>query len=135
MTLSHARPERADLLELYDSVGWSAYTEHPEALERAVANSTHVVCGLEDDRLVALARCVSDDVSICYIQDILVRPSEHRKGWGRRLVQDCLTRFEHVRQKILITDDRPEQLAFYKSLGFTDTSGTPLHAFVQMPGL
>ena len=44
-----------------------------------------------------------------------------------------LERYTHVRQKVLLTDDRPEQLRFYESLGFTNTrtlTMTPLNAFV-----
>ena len=32
-----------------------------------------------------------------------------------------LERYSHVRQKVLLTDDRPEQLRFYASLGFANT--------------
>ena len=58
-------------------------------------------------------------------------------GLGRALVQDCLDRYAEVRQKVLLTDDRPEQLAFYASLGFSNTRAlevTKLNAFVRIEG-
>jgi hypothetical protein len=63
---------------------------------------------------------------------------EERGGCGEHgLVERCMERFEHVRQKVLLTDDRPEQIAFYQSLGFHNTRDlldTPLNAFVRIEG-
>ena len=126
---------RDALYTLYDAVNWSGYTQDVERLERAISGSAFVVTAWIDEHLVGLARCVSDNASIVYIQDILVRPEHQRKGIGRALVQDCLEHFAHIRQKVLLTDDRPEQLRFYESLGFRNTRDlvkTPLNAFVIM---
>ncbi len=73
-----------------------------------------------------------------YIQDIIVAPTCQRMGLGRALVLDCLERYAHVRQLVLLTDDRPEQLAFYASLGFSNTRElvvTRLNAFVRIAGI
>ena len=122
MHLTHDLPTRAELVSLYASVGWSSYTRDPEALEKAVCNSSFVVCARSDTgELLGLARAVSDDVSICYVQDILVRPDVNRQGVGRSLMQAVLTRYAHVMQQVLITGDEPAQLAFYGSLGLYNT--------------
>lgn len=122
MHLTHDLPTRAELVSLYASVGWSSYTRDPEALEKAVCNSSFVVCARSDTgELLGLARAVSDHVSICYVQDILVRPDVHRQGVGRSLMQAVLTRYAHVMQQVLITDDEPAQQAFYRSLGLHNT--------------
>ena len=126
------------LVALYEAVGWSVYARTPQALLRAIEGSHHVVIATRHDVLVGLARCVSDGETIAYIQDILVAPDCQRMGIGRALVEDCLARYEDVRQKVLLTDDRPEQLAFYASLGFSNTrtlSSTPLNAFVRIEGV
>ena len=123
------------LHQLYTSVGWTGYTNDLEALIRAVENSTYVVTAQTDDRLIGLARGMSDDVSVFYLQDILVRPDWQHRGVGRSLLGNCLDRFDHVRQKVLLTDDLPEQHRFYESLGYVDTrhiSNLALHAFVQI---
>lgn len=126
------------LLGLYTAVGWSAYTNEPGKLAAAIAGSDFVVTAVENKTLIGLARCVSDDVSIAYIQDILVHPDHQRKGIGKALVEAVLHRYAHVRQKVLLTDDRPEQLRFYETLGFRNTrelEKTPLNAFVRMDGV
>ena len=71
------------LLELYASVGWTAYTREPETLERAFDGSTYVVGAWEADELVGVCRALSDDASILYVQDILVDPDHQRRGVGR----------------------------------------------------
>ena len=132
------RPATEALVMLYGAVGWSAYVEKPGRLRQAIEGSSFVVTAWDDDVLLGLARCVSDDVSIAYLQDILVHPSHQGRGIGRALVARCLARYAHVRQKVLLTDDRPEQLAFYQRLGFSNTrtlTRTPLNAFVIMDGV
>lgn len=130
-------PSRDDLVDLYDSVGWSAYTDDPASLEQAVRNSTFTVALRDDDLLVGFARVISDDVSILYVQDVLVRPTHQRQGAGRQLLEACLDRFSHVRQRMLLTDDELHQHKLYRAVGFHDVSklqGVALHAFVDIKG-
>ena len=108
-----------------------------EELVRGVAQSSYVISCWKEEELIALARVVSDDFSIVYVQDIIVAPQHQRQGIGRELVERCLERYRHVRQKVLLTDDRPEQLKFYKSLGFSNTKDlkkTVLNSFVRIEG-
>ena len=74
---------KGDLIGLYTSVGWSNYTRNPDLLHRAVENSLWKLSVWDGRELVGLARAVSDDASIAYVQDILVRPDRQRNGIGR----------------------------------------------------
>jgi ribosomal protein S18 acetylase RimI-like enzyme len=126
------------LVDLYSAVDWTHYAEDPRRLMAAIEGADFVVSAMVGDSLVGLARCVSDDVSIVYIQDILVRPEHQGKGVGKSLVRAILERYCHVRQKVLLTDTRPEQLHFYGSLGFKNTrelKEMPLNAFVMRDGM
>lgn len=124
----------AVVLALYESVGWTAYTVDPSTLMAALAGSSRVVVARRDDQLLGLARVVSDGVSICYLQDVLVRPEAQRAGIGRRLVDVALEPYAEVRQKVLLTDAEPGQRAFYESLGYREAHDHPdggLRAFVR----
>ncbi|MCL2735413.1 MAG: GNAT family N-acetyltransferase [Propionibacteriaceae bacterium] len=127
-------PGSTDLVDLYSSVGWSAYTQDPSRLQEAVRRSLLTATAWEDDRLVGLARVVGDAVSIIYMQDVLVHPSHQRKGIGRALVREVFSPFADVRQHVLLTDSEPGQTAFYTSLGFTDIRDMPggLRSFVRI---
>lgn len=126
-----------ELLALYESVGWSAYTRDPELLRAAVAGASCTVTARRGGKLVGLARALSDGATICYLQDVLVHPAEQRRGIGRALVEAVLDRYRTVRQKVLLTDDEPGQRAFYESLGYAeirDYGPGTLRCFVRFDG-
>ena len=132
--LMNDAPTQEELIALYTSVGWTAYTSKPTMLQAAIAGSTAVVTARDDGHLVGLARVISDGQTIVYLQDILVAPTHHRTGVGRELLRRVLAPFEHVRQKVLLTDDEPAQRAFYESAGYTgiESHEPRLRAFVRL---
>ena len=121
-----------ELTELYESVGWAAYSSDPDALARAVDRSDYVVTARDaEGALVGLARCLTDEVHICVIQDVLVHPDHQRTGIGSVMVGRCLRVHEHVRQVTLMTDDEPATRAFYESLGFSPTADHGLITYLN----
>lgn len=132
-------PARAETLALYDAVGWTAYTRDPDRLQRSLAGS-HLVLTVRDDdgSLLGLARTVSDDESICYLQDILVHPDARRRGVGRALVLHVQQRYRHCMFIALSTDagttpDAALSHPFYRSLGFGAHPELGLAAFGYRP--
>ena len=75
-----------ELTELYDSVGWSAYTRDVGTLRRALAGSSTLVIARDGAVLIGLARVVSDGATICYLQDVLVDPSHQGHGVGHDML-------------------------------------------------
>ena len=124
----------ADLVGLYESVGWCAYTRDPEKVLASVRGSHRVAVARSGADLVGLARTISDGVTIVYLQDVLVRPEVRRDGLGSRLVRAVLDADPDVRQRVLLTDAEPGQRAFYTALGFTEAHDHDpgLRAFVRM---
>ena len=112
----------AEILRLYQSVGWTAYTDHPEVLRKGFENSMLTLAAYEDDQLLGIIRAVGDGYTIVFVQDILVFPEYQRKGIGSALMQSILDRYSHVRQIELATDNTPKTIAFYKSMGFRELS-------------
>lgn len=111
-----------DVLHLYASVGWTAYTDHPDTLREGFSHSLLTLAAYEDDRLVGLIRMVGDGVTVVLIQDLLILPEYQRKGIGTKLMQAALDRFSHVRQIQLVTDQTEKNIAFYQSQGFVALS-------------
>lgn len=106
------------IVQLYESVEWFVYTENPTGLKTAFENSSFVLLAIEDNKVIGALRSLSDDVSIHYLQDILVNPEYQRKGIAKQLLQMALNRYAHVRTHILLTDDDEKQHKFYESLGY-----------------
>ena len=122
---------QADVLALYQAVGWSMYTRDPKKLERAIAQSLSVLGAYDGDQLVGLIRAVGDGETILFIQDLLVLPSYQRQGIGRQLVGALVDQFPQVRQRVLLTDDQPQTRAFYENIGFVQGSKVGVIAFYQ----
>lgn len=132
--ISEGLPSDEELLQLYASVGWSAYTDDPARLISAIANSAFVFLARDSaGALVGLARVVSDRHTIAYIQDVLVVPQHRRTGIGGALLDAVLEHTREIRQTVLLTDDEPGQRAFYESRGFTeahDHTRWPVRSFI-----
>ncbi len=120
-----------EILELYASVGWSAYTDEPEVLHKGFEHSMLVLGAYESGKLVGVIRVVGDGYTIVFIQDLLVLPEYQRKGIGAALIQSVLTRFSFVRQIELAADTTSGTAAFYKSQGFQEMSEIGCCAFMK----
>jgi ribosomal protein S18 acetylase RimI-like enzyme len=86
----------------------------PEALHRSFRQSQHVAIARDADRMVGMARLLSDGVCNAYLVDVWTASSHRRQGIGSSMVRLLLERVpgQHIG---LQTDDA--QL-FYGSLGF-----------------
>lgn len=124
---------RDEVLALYGANGWTVYTDEPDRLMRAIAGSSRVVTAWDGERLVGLARVVTDGESVAYLQDVLVHPDCQGQGLGRRLAEEVFAPYGHVRQRVLLTDGTPRQRAFYEALGFVEVRdhAPPLAAYVR----
>lgn len=126
------------IVELYNSVGWSVYTKSPNSLEEAFRFSTYILVAMDGDDVIGLSRSISDNVSIHYLQDILVSPNYQKRGVGRKLLTKALEHFKEVRTHMILTDDEEKQFKFYESLGYKNTrelKKVPLNTFIKMSGV
>ena len=121
-----------EILRLYTSVGWTAYTDYPDVLRKGYENSMLTLAAYEGNRLLGIIRAVGDGHTIVVVQDILVFPEHQRKGIGSALLQAILDRYSHVRQIVLATDNTPKTIAFYKSMGFLELSEIGCCGFMRI---
>lgn len=122
----------AEILRLYASVGWTAYTDRPEVLRQSFANSMLTLAAYEGEALLGIIRAVGDGHTIVFVQDILVFPEHQRKGVGAALLRAMLDRYCHVRQIELATDNTPATVAFYRSMGFREMSEIGCCGFMRI---
>lgn len=120
-----------EILPLYASVGWTAYTDAPDALRRGFEKSLLTLAAYEGKTLVGLVRAVGDGETIVLVQDLLVFPQYQRRGVGTALMRAVMERFADVRQLQLVTDDTEKTLAFYRSLGLRELSDLGDRGFMR----
>ena len=121
----------AEILNLYSSVGWTAYTDDPVSLKAGFENSLLTLVAYDGDMLIGVIRTVGDGQTIVYVQDIIVLPEYQRRGIGTALVKAILTHFQSVRQIVLSTDNTSKTIAFYESLGFVKLTDIGCWGFMK----
>ena len=121
-----------EILSLYKSVGWTAYTEQPDVLRQGFENSMLILAAYDAEKLLGIIRAVGDGATIVFVQDILVFPEYQRRGVGTALLQAVLNRYDNVRQIELATDNTEKTVAFSKSMGFTEMSEIGCCGFMRI---
>jgi GNAT superfamily N-acetyltransferase len=123
--------DKEAIKQLYLDNEWYAYTHDIERLYSGVLNSTDAIAAYHDDLLVGLIRTVSDQETICYIQDILILKKYHRFRIGTTLMNMIFDKYKHVRQVVLMTGETEKQRKFYESLGMVSYDQVECVGFIK----
>lgn len=86
-----------------------------KALERAFEQSQLVLAAWQDDRLVGLARVLTDGAYHSMLADLAVEPDVQGLGLGKRLIEEVM---ERCRGTELVLRDSDMSAGFYQRLGF-----------------
>ncbi|MBR1757114.1 MAG: GNAT family N-acetyltransferase [Lachnospiraceae bacterium] len=121
-----------EIINLYQSVGWTNYLERIDILQQAYASSLCVLGAYDSGQLVGILRAVGDGQTIVFIQDIIVLPEYQRQGIGTKLLKTVMDKYKDVYQMELLTDNTEKTKAFYRSLGFRDANEIGCMAFMRM---
>ncbi len=118
----------ASVLELYRHAEW-AKDRTERAAEEALRGASLVVSLWDGERLVAMARVLSDFVFRAAIYDVIVHPHVRGRGVGRQLMAALLGHPALARVPVfhLLTRDKRE---FYKKVGFSETTRSGLDALM-----
>ena len=81
-----------------------------------LTNANLVVTAWEGDRMVGVARSLSDFAYVTYVSDLAVRVSHQRAGLGRALLAKTQTEGGSARMVLL---SAPAAVDYYPHIGFT----------------
>ncbi|CAM4098780.1 GNAT family N-acetyltransferase [Saccharibacillus endophyticus] len=120
--LAHEIPQPEEYIELRVAAGMSPRTL--EAAQNGLPNSLFCVTLREEGRLVGMGRVLGDGGCAYLISDIVVHPSMHRRGLGKRIMTEIETYLDAnvpPRSFVSLIADTPAD-ALYRHFGFIDTA-------------
>lgn len=105
----------ARIATLYRRAPLLRQTDNAERLQQAYEAAQLVLSAWQSERLVGVARVLTDGVQVSYLCDLAVEPDVQGLGIGKRLIDAVLERCEGTE---LVLRDSNLSSGFYEHLGF-----------------
>ncbi|SCW33747.1 Predicted N-acetyltransferase YhbS [Paenibacillus tianmuensis] len=107
----------AQLLSLYESLGWNSLNLSVDELKKMCNQSWYAIYAFDDQKLVGMGRIISDGVITGIICGLCVLPSYQSKGIGKEMVNRMIDHCERNRviPQLMCTESLE---SYYESFGF-----------------
>ncbi|WP_207425193.1 GNAT family N-acetyltransferase [Pedobacter sp. SYSU D00535] len=109
-------PGTYDIIDLYRSSGINRPVDDVERIAKMYANSNLIITAWQDEKLVGVARSLTDFCYCCYLSDLAVRSEYQKEGIGKRLI--TLTKEKIGEGAALILLSAPTAMEYYPKVGF-----------------
>jgi len=113
---TNAALEAHQLSELFKASGIKRPVEDLNRIKKMIDNSNLVVTAWDGDRLVGIARALSDYSYCCYLSDLAVDKEYQKQGIGHELVDEVRKLAGEESNLLLIS--APEAMDYYPKIGF-----------------
>jgi predicted N-acetyltransferase YhbS len=108
-------PDTTAIIALYISSGLNRPTSDFERIHKMYANSNLIVTAWDGEKLVGIARSVTDFCYSCYLSDLAVHLDYQKIGIGKRLV--ALTKESIGEESMLLLLSAPTAMTYYPRIG------------------
>ena len=105
----------ARIATLYRRAPLLRQTDNADQLQQIFEATQLVLSAWQADRLIGLARVLTDGVAVAYLCDLAVEPDVQGLGIGKQLINEVMTRCEGAE---LVLRDSNLSTGFYEHLGF-----------------
>jgi ribosomal protein S18 acetylase RimI-like enzyme len=102
-----------NLESIFKKVEWKNHTK--DKLIKAFSNSEFVAIGYINNRIIVCGRVLTDGTFYAAIYDVVIDPDFQGQGYGKAIVQNLLSRLEHISFVHLTATTGNEE--FYRKLG------------------
>ena len=109
-------PETALIIDLYNSSGIKRPTSDDKRIAEMYANSNLIVTAWGEDRLIAIARSLTDFCYCCYLSDLAVRKEYQKFGIGKKII--ALIKEKIGDRTMLLLLSAPTAMDYYPKVGF-----------------
>jgi ribosomal protein S18 acetylase RimI-like enzyme len=96
-------PATEIIIDLYESSGINRPTTDKERITKMYANSNFIVTAWDKDKLVGIARSLTDFCHCCYLSDLAVRKEYQKQGIGKKLIRLTKDKIDKVTMLLLLS--------------------------------
>jgi ribosomal protein S18 acetylase RimI-like enzyme len=96
-------PATEVIIDLYESSGINRPTTDKERITKMYANSNFIVTAWDKDKLVGIARSLTDFCHCCYLSDLAVRKEYQKQGIGKKLIRLTKDKMGEVTMLLLLS--------------------------------
>ncbi len=113
------------IIDLYKEAGWwdEDDEKNPIKVKKIIKESYIFIGAFIENKLVGMARVLSDGISDAYIQDVIVKENYRKKGIGKKLIIFLLNYLKKKQINWIGLISTPSSKEFYKKLGFETLVG------------
>jgi len=108
-------PTTEQIIEVYNSSTINRPTADKERIAKMYTNSNLIITAWDGDKLVGIARSLTDFCYCCYLSDLAVRLDYQKLGIGKKLIE--LTKQKIGDQTTLILLSAPSAMEYYPKIG------------------
>ena len=108
--------DAATLADLFARSGIRRPTGDLPRLARMIAGANLIITAWDGDKLVGVARALTDFSYCCYLSDLAVDRARQHAGIGRELVRRVREAISDESMLLLLS--APEAMSYYPKLGF-----------------
>ena len=109
--------EAAETAELFLRAGLKRPSDDMERIGRMLAGANLIITARDGERLVGIARALTDFAYCCYLSDLAVDAEYQKQGIGSELVR--LLRERIGEEVMLLLLSVPDAMIYYPKIGFS----------------
>lgn len=109
-------PKTQEIIAVYDSSGINRPINDFDRITAMYANSNLITSAWDGDKLVGVARSLSDACYCCYLADLAISKDYQHQGIGKKLID--VTQTELGEKVALILIAAPSAVDYYPKIGF-----------------
>ncbi len=102
--------------DLFRSAGLRRPVDDLDRIQRMIQGADLIVTAWDGERLVGIARSITDFAYCCYLSDLAVEADYQRQGIGQALIDH--TRAELGDEVMLLLLSVPDAMTYYPRVGF-----------------
>ncbi len=113
---TNANLSAEQLAAVFDKSGIRRPTGDLSRLQQMIDNANLTVTAWDEEKLVGVARALTDFVWCCYVSDLAVDEEYQHQGIGRELLRQIQSQIESEEATLLLLS-APEAMEYYPKIG------------------